>query len=185
MPFPFRAWSYLAISVALLGALGYFKLVEQGKKVQIPAIVIFVLVIIGLLLTSGYQKYTVNTAIWPNENFNSMDEVQPYLWMQDNLAKNTKVLSYCGDWLDVTGYDKLQEGWIIPIRDFRKSVINMTVSDVSSFMKQFDYSYIIVDIQCAKKYNITFANERLTEIGSSGLFTPVQGFQTGHIFKVN
>ena len=79
----------------------------------------------------------------------------------------------------------MQEGWIIPIRDFRKSVINMTVSDVSSFMKQFDYSYIIVDIQCAKKYNITFANERLTEIGSSGLFTPVQGFQTGHIFKVN
>lgn len=183
MPYPFRAWSYLAIPVAIIGSLGYFKLVEWAKKIQIPHLLIFIVIFSGLLLTSGYQKYTVNTAIWNNENFYSLDEVQPYLWMKDNLPKNTKVLSYCGDWLDVLSYDKLQEGWKPEISAFYNNVVNMTTQDVVSFMKTNEYNYLIVDAQCVKKYNATFANERLQEAIATGMFEPAYDSQVGVILK--
>ncbi|MBT4541079.1 phospholipid carrier-dependent glycosyltransferase [Candidatus Woesearchaeota archaeon] len=186
MPYAFRAWSYLAIPVALLGAFGYFSLLKIGKKIKIPVFLIFVIIISGLFLTTGYQKYTVNTAMWGNENFGSMEEVQLYQWMQNNLPKNTKVMSYCGDWLDVTGYDKLQEGWIPEIEQFRKNVAGMDANDVHTFLKSNQYEYLIIDTQCLKKpYNSTFANERIQQLMSSGLFNPVQGTQTGQLLRTN
>lgn len=186
MPYPFRAWSYLAIPVAIIGSFGYIALARLSRKIKLPVIIMLLIVFIGLLLTSGYQKYTVNTSIWSSENFygpNAFEEVKPFLWMKDNLQKDTKVLSYCGDWLDVLGFDKLQEGWLPEIGNFNKDVINMSVEDVASFMSKYEYSYLIVDVQCLKNYNITFTNERLQDIATSGKFEIVYNSPTGNILR--
>jgi len=187
MPYPFRAWAYLAIPVAIVGSLGYFAIIKAGKKIKIPALIILIIIIFGLLLTTGYQKYTVNTAVWQGENFYSQapfEEVKPFLWMQNNLKKDTKMLSYCGDWLDVMGFDKMQEGWIPEVREFNKATLDMSVDDVVLFMKEYEYDYLIIDLECVKKYNVTYTNERMNDIGSSGKFQVAHQEQTGTIFKI-
>jgi hypothetical protein len=183
MPYPFRAWSFLAIPVSILGAYGYFKLTKMGNKIKIPTLLIFIIIISGLFLTTGYQKYTVNTAIWPNENFYSIEETEPYVWMQDNLPKNTKVMSYCGDAHDVTGYDMVQENWFSELSKFYKHTAETSIDNVYSFMNKWDYDYIVVDVQCVKKHNETFTNEKLEGFMAYGKFTPIHQSQVGFIFK--
>src|SRR3989344_5712200 len=61
----FRVWMLLAIPVALIATEGVYSAAALAKKFKIPAIAIFSLLIVGMVLTSGYQKYQLNTEAWP------------------------------------------------------------------------------------------------------------------------
>jgi hypothetical protein len=185
MPYPFRAWSFLAIPVSILGAYGYFKLTKMGNKIKIPTLLIFIIIISGLFLTTGYQKYTVNTATWPNENFFSIEEAEPYIWMQDNFPRYTKVISLCGDALDVNGYDMLQVFWDKELIDFHTNVDKLSTTQIYDFIERKDHDYLIIDTQCLRRYNESFTNAKLNEFMSTNLFTLVHNTQTGFIFKKN
>lgn len=184
VPFPFRAWTFLAIPVCILGGYGFFILLDLIKKINFPKILFIIIVIIGLLLTSGYQKYTLNTAIWPNEHFYSFDEVQPYLWIQNNLPKNTLVTAMCGDASKLIGYDMLDLEWIREIRDFKKDMINKTAEEIYTFLKDHNYKYLTVDAKCARDYSADIANAAINNVGKSGRFEQVYSNPTGFVFRL-
>ncbi|MBT4824996.1 hypothetical protein HN695_01965 [Candidatus Woesearchaeota archaeon] len=185
LPFPFRAWSFLAIPVAIISGFGYLALVKFGKKIKIPALIIFIVIIIGLLSTTAYQKYTVNTAYWPNQFFYSLDEVQPYLWLNDNVPANTLVTALCGDASKVMAYNMLDKDWESDVREFKKDMILRSGGEIHSFLKSKGYEYLVVDIQCVRKYNESLANEKIQALVSqTSLFTPVHITPTGSIIKI-
>ena len=170
---PFRAWMLLAIPVCILATEGAFFLMNFAKKLGVSKIVVLILIVTGVLFTSTYQKYTVNTAIWPPGGFwGSMEELQGYIWMKDNLPPNTKVFSFVRDAGPIIGMDKFTCYWCEDMREFREIAVNESVSDINSFLKSRDYRYLIIGSRFAKKYGVNETNEKLNELLSSGMFKP-------------
>jgi hypothetical protein len=186
LPFPFRAWSFLAIPVAIMAGFGYLALVKFGKKIKIPALIIFLIIFAGLLGTSAYQKYSVNTAYWPNEFFYSVDEVQPYLWLEENIPSNTLVTAMCGDPAKTMGYGMLDKEWVREIKEYKADMILKPTTEIHAFLKNQGYEYLVVDIQCVRKYNMTVTNEKIEDmVNKEKLFAPVHVTPVGSILKLS
>ena len=167
---PFRAWMLLAIPVCILAAEGAFFLIEFLSKAGISKIIVLLLIITGVLFTSTYQKYTVNTAQWPPGGFwTSMEELQGYLWLKDNLPPNTKVFSFVHSSV-IIGMDKFICHWCEDITSFQKEGVNESASDTHSFLKSKNYEYLVIEGKFAQKYGINETNEKLNGLLSSGLF---------------
>ena len=169
---PFRAWMLLAIPVCILAADGAFFLMESLKKIGISKIIVLFLLIVGILFTSTYQKYTVNTAQWPPGGFwTSNEEIQGYLWLREGLPPDTKVFSFVHG-STIIGMDKFICSWCEDIRTFQKEGVNESASETHSFLKSKDYDYLIIEGKFAQKQGINETNIKLNELLSSGLFKP-------------
>ncbi len=186
--YAFRFWMLFAIPVSILASLGLEFLIQISKKIKISSSIIVIIIIIGILMTSGYQRYKVNTAIWPFQDFTSMDEMQGYLWLK-NLPVNTKVLPLCFRDFSVIGLDKMSYRWEPAIREFKDASINKTTGQMHTFLKRWGYEYIVIDAHCIKKFGENETNAKLQEIASSPYFQivyPTQETQPkgAFIFKV-
>jgi len=169
---PFRAWSVLAIPLAILAGEGLWFLMNLSKGLM-PKFIVISLVVIGVIATSGYQKYTVNTAQWPPGAFwTSGEELKGYLWLKDNINSNTKVFTFINDGI-LIGMDKFICFWCDDIKSFKNTAINQSASEISSFLRARGYKYLIVDGQFARKYGINETNYKVNELLNSGLFKPV------------
>jgi len=171
----FRFWSVFAIPLSIISAEGLFFLMSISKKIRIDKIFILLIVIIGILATSSYQKYTVNTAMWPpGVLWSSMDELQGYIALK-SLPYNTKIFPFCkeGD-KKVVGFDKFYCLWCNDEIDFRKTAFNKTAQQTSSFLKNRNYEYAVIDGKCAQEFGVNETNAKLQELSLSGLFQPVQ-----------
>ena len=144
-------------------------LIKIAKKIKISSSIVVIIIIIGILMTSGYQKYKVNTAIWPFQDFTSMDEMQSYLWLK-NLPIDTKVLPLCFRDFSVIGMDKLSYRWEPAIRKFKDDSINKTPEQIHSFLKKWGYEYIVIDVHCIEKFGQNETDEKLKEIATSPYF---------------
>lgn len=190
--FTFRFWLLLAIPVSLLAALGAERLIDAGKKIKLrPQIIIFI-IIIGIILTAGYQKYSVNTAMWPpGAAWTSAEELQGYVWLTA-LPPNTKVFEYSTTDQFAIGFDKYSCSWCPEIAEFREDLLNKNVDYLHSFLKDNKYEYILFSglsyTQLSVKFNDTAVknqiNKLLIDIPASSKF--VIAHQTGGmvLFKV-
>lgn len=170
---PFRAWSVLVIPLAILTSEGLWFLMNSLKSFMIPKYLVIAIIIIGVILTSAYQKYTVNTAQWPPGAFwTSGEELQGYLWLKDNVEPNTKIFTFINDG-PVIGMDKFICNWCEDIKDFKKTGINKTPFEVSTFLKTRNYKYVIIDGQFAEKYGVNETNSKVNGLVNSGLFKPI------------
>jgi len=167
--FGFRFWMLFAIPVAILASEGLEFLIKIAKKIKISSSIVVIIIIIGILLTSGYQKYTVNTAIWPFQDFTSMEEMQSYLWLK-NLPIDIKVLPLCFNDFSVIGLDKMSYAWETSVIKFKDESINKTPADINSFLKRWGYEYIIIDAHCIEKFGQNETNAKLQEIATSPLY---------------
>jgi len=182
---PFRAWMLLAIPVCILAAEGAVFLMDFAKRLGLGKAVVLLLIIIGVLFTSTYQKYTVNTAIWPPGGFwTSNEEIQGYLWLKENLPPDTKVFSFVRDGGPLIGMDKFTCYWCEDIMEFKKTAVNKSASDLNTFLKSKDYDYVIIGGRFAKKYGINETNSKVQGFMQSGLFNPVFQNQGTIIFKI-
>jgi len=185
----FRFWMLFAIPVSILASLGLEFLIKIAKKIKISSSLVVIVIIIGILSTSGYQKYTVNTAIWPFQDFSSMDEMQSYLWLK-NIPIDTKVLPLCFNDFSVIGLDKMSYAWEPSVIKFKDESINKTPEQIHSFLKKWSYEYIIIDAHCIEKFGQNETNAKLQEIATSPLYFqiayPTQETQPkgAFIFKV-
>jgi hypothetical protein len=167
---PFRAWMLLAVPVCILAAEGAFFLAGIARKAGIGTAITLFLLVCGILLTSAYQKYAVNTAQWgPGGFWTSAEEIKGYLWMKGNLPPNTKVFTFTSDGA-VIGMDKFTCQWCDEVREFKKKGINASASETNAFLKRNSYKYLIIGGQFARKYGVNETNEKLDELLSSGLF---------------
>ena len=187
--FTFRFWAFLAIPICILTSEGLEFLIKIARKIKISSSIVVIIVVIGVLLTSGYQKYTVNTAIWPFQDFTSMEEMQSYLWLK-NLPIDTRVLPLCFNDFSVIGLDKMSYRWEPAVRNFKDEAINKTSADINSFLKRWGYEYIVIDAHCIEKFGQNETNAKLQEIATSPLYFqiayPTQETQPkgAFIFKV-
>ena len=176
---PFRAWMILAIPVSLLAAEGgAFLAGFLGTKGALRA-GLFLLLLAGVFFTSTYQKYTVNTAVWPPGAFwTSFDEVNGYVWMKDNLPPNTAVFTFVNNG-PVIGMDMYTCHWCDDVRSFQEGGFNASADETRAWLQQRSYSYLTIDGQTAKKFGAEAANTKVNELLSSNRFTVVhnnQGF---------
>ncbi len=189
---PFRTWMLLAIPVALMAAEASYLLMNIGKQAKIPKGIVLLLIITGVLLTSGYQKYSVNTAVWPTSG-SFMNQQEPFeygAWFQ-SIPPNTKVFLYTPRDKLVIGYGGFSCLWCPEVLDFRKDLLNKNVQELYSFLQQQGYQYLILNGAMDRKYALGTYGENTTnellpqrynEISNSGLFTPI--FQRENRFVV-
>jgi len=174
-----------AIPVSIITAEGTFFIANLLKKYNISKIITFGAVIIGVLLTSGYQKYAVNTSMWPpGATWTSYDEVNGYLWLKE-LPVDTKVFAFTRERSDyIIGFDKFMCVWCKEDMDFQKKAMNESAADLHSWLKGRKYEYITIGGKEAMVFGINKTNEKVNEYVSSGLFQPVHQTQGVVVFKV-
>ena len=184
---PFRAWMLLAIPVCILAAEASLNLMDMAKKSagKIGMYMVLIVLLTGIYFTSTQQKIAVNTAIWPPGGFwTSSDEIGAYLWLRDNTEANAKAFAFVIDG-PVIGMDRFICFWCRDIKEFKRNGANKTADETHSFLKERDYSYLIIDGQYAKAFGAEEANAKVQELAQSGLFGPVFQNQGAVIFRLN
>ncbi len=170
---PFRAWMLLAIPTAILASYGLWFLISLLKNLSIPKSLVVAVIVIGVIFTSAYQKYALNTAIWPPGGFwTSNDEIKGYIWLKDNLPRETKVFTFSNDGI-VIGMDKFICSWCDEIVQFKKNGFNVTAEQTYSWLKSNGYGYILIDGQTAQRFGSNATNSKLQQLLASGRFAPV------------
>jgi hypothetical protein len=185
---PHRQWVYLTIFVVILSAYCFKILLSSLKdpKLRYGLIALFVM---GVILTSGYPKYVVQTSMWPQTEFLTPQEAIEASWLMDNLPYGTSVFQFCtisrAQDSQVIVYNKEAYPWDLEILNFRNEIFNKTLDEVYSFVKQKRFDYILYGITCLMHYEQAQVQEKLEELGASPRFVLVHGTNSMWVFKVN
>ena len=190
---PFRVWMLLAIPVALLAAEGFSFLKSFFSKSQLLKGFVIVGVILGLLVTSGYQKSTANTAIWPTSgSFVAPQEAFQYGQWFASLPDNTPVFLYSPRDKLTLGFGAFSCLWCQEVIDVRTGILQKEIPDLHSFLKKNEYQYLVINGRMDAKYlaktenETTLLQQRYDELLSSGLFTPAHQVEGSFVaLKVN
>ncbi len=190
---PFRVWMLLAITAALVSAEGLNFLISERKKITKWLIVLAVL--IGLIGTSGYQKYSFNTMAWPTSgSFASGQEVLEYAAWFGSIPLDSRVFLYSPRDKLTLGFGAFSCAWCQEVLDFRQRILDKDAVELHRFLKSQQYEYFLINGRMDSKYfNSDYGeeterrlNERYSQIIHSGLFTPVHQRENLFIvFKVN
>ncbi|MBI2658414.1 glycosyltransferase family 39 protein [Candidatus Woesearchaeota archaeon] len=192
---PFRAWMLLAIPVCIFAAEGAHGILELSKKCagRIGMYILLALLLTGIYFTSAQQKIAVNTATWPPGAFWSYaqdssgrvysPELQSYVWMRENLPKNSKVFTFANNG-PVIGMDMHTCHWCKDVIDYQEQGFKKNAQENYNWLKNNGYGYIIIDGQTAKKFGANESNAKIQELGQSGMFRPALQNQGAIIFKI-
>jgi len=183
---PFRAWMLLAIPVCILAAEGAYNLLRISKKStgKIGMYVVLVVLITGVYFTSTQQKIAVNTANWPPGAFwSSGEEIGAYVWMKDNLPKNSNIFTF-GNHDQVIGMDMFSCKWCDDVRGYEKIGFNETAQENYNWLRNKGYEYIIIDGRNARTFGTSEINTKVQDLIQSGLFTPTFQNNGAVIFRV-
>ena len=168
---PHRWWAILAIPLVLLCAEGFFSLGRISKRLKIPAILIYTIIILGLIWTSAIPKHAVQTSNWPpGVNWGSMDEVGGYISGMSSLPKGTKVFPLCSQEFKILAFDKIAEPWDQDYKDFKSEAFDMPAKKMNSWLKSRGYDYLTMDAYCLKYHDVNTTNDKFNELRGSQLF---------------
>ncbi len=182
---PHRWWSIIAIPVVLIAVEGFFALGKFSEKIKIHRFFVYAILILGIVWTSGYPKYVVETSMWPpGVSWGSMDELQGYVSFIKPLPYNTKVFPICSKDSKVLAFDKFAEPWDPEYVKFKASAFNTTAKSMSRWLKSRNYEYLVIDSYCLRIYNQNSTGDKLVEIGNSTYFSYVNGNNGMYLFKV-
>jgi len=165
----FRFWMLFAIPLSILVSEGMWFLMNLSEKIKISKIIVLAAVVIGILLTSGYQKYAVNTAMWgPGQGWSSNEELAGHMWLK-TLPVNTKLFNFLDDdW--TIGLDKYSCAWCNDVIEFRKGAINKPANELHSWMRNEGYEYTLLGEREARNFGINETIGKINEMLNSGLF---------------
>jgi len=188
--FAFRFWMLFALPFSILAAEGIWFIASLLSGFKIPKLASILVLILLVFLTSGRQKYDVNTAFWgPGQSWSTQDEISTYAGLMQ-LPPNTKVFSSYND-EKVIGFDMFSCAWCEDIIDFRKDLLKKNSSEIYSWLKQHEYEYVVYDASTLRLYDATYGNEtaqllnaQIQDIATSGRFTAVQQSQGAVIFHI-
>lgn len=185
MLMPHRWWAILAIPVALLCVEGFFTIGKIFEKFKIHRFIVYAVIVIGILITSGYPKYVVETSYWPpGVMWGSMEELQGYMSYVEPLPIDTKVFPICSPEFKVLAFDKLAEPWDPDYIDFKETAFNKSASQVSSWMRSRGYDFVTLDAYCVKEFGLNSTNEKLKEFGEDPAFQVVAQTNGFFMFRI-
>jgi len=180
----FRTWMLFAIPMCIISSEGLWFLTAKFRGAKILKYSVVGIFVVGIIFTSSYQKYTVNTAQWPPGGFwTSFEEIGGYVWLRDNIAPNTRVFTFVNHGA-VIGMDKNMCRWCEDEINFQKDGYGRSAEELSSWLKGKDYEYLIIDGGTVKRFGVNESNLKLQEMGSSGLFQMVHQSPGFFLFKV-
>ena len=192
---PFRTWMLFAIPVSILAAHGALNTSSVAKSLggRFAKWAVIALLLLGIFFTSTQQKIAVNTAVWPPGAFwtyaqdqtgrVSSPELEAYVWMKSNLPTNSNVFTFANNAI-VIGMDMYTCHWCEDVQKYKKTGFNQTAQESYNWLRSKDYKYLIIDSQTAKKFGVNETNNKITDIGSSGLYTQVFQNNGAIIFKI-
>lgn len=183
---PFRAWMVMAIPACILAAEGAYGISSAIKKSmgKIPLYLFIALLVAGIYFTSTQQKIDINTKTWPPGGFwKSGEELGAYVWMKDNLPKNSNVFTFWNN-APVIGMDMNTCHWCGGVQDYMKTGLNQSAAENHEWLMKNDYDYIIIDSQTADGLGQEKINAKAREMAESGLFEVAFQNPGAIIFKV-
>lgn len=182
---PFRAWMVLAIPVCILAAEGAFWLFDRTRKFSgnFGVYAVLIILLLGIYFTSTQQKIAVNTANWPPGAFwTSQEEIQAYLWMKENLPKDSKVFTFWNNG-PIIGMDMFACHWCKDVRDYMDNGFNQTANENYNWLKSKGYEYIIIDGQTVREFGQNESISKLQELAQLGSRQVFQN-QGAVVFKI-
>ena len=182
--FTFRLWTMLAFVLSIIVGYSFISILDAANKLGIPKIAVWIIFIALILFTSGIQKYTVNTAVWPPGGFwTSNEEIQGYILFKDNLPSETRVFTFSNNAV-IIGMDKYTCHWCDDVREFQKNGFNSSAGETYNWLKARKYEYIVIDGQTVRKFGINETNNKLQSMLLFGKFSPVRQTQGFVLLKV-
>jgi len=176
----------LAIPVCILAAEGANGLANLAKRSigNIGKYALIAILLTGIYFTSTQQKIAVNTADWPPGGFwTSGEELGTYVWIKDNLPKNSRVFTFVNNG-PVIGMDMYTCHWCFDVRDYQKNGFNETAQENYNWLKSKGYEYLIVDGQTAQRLGAEETNKKIQELAASGLFKMKLQNQGAVLFEI-
>jgi len=70
-----------------------------------------ILIVVLVLFTSFSQKYSINTTKWGDDRLIIPESIDLYVWMRDNLQKDSHVYPLCIRPEVMYGYDMNPKAW--------------------------------------------------------------------------
>ena len=146
----FRIWMLLAIPVSILSAKGLLMLIKASKEAKY---VVLIILVIAIIITSGYPKYEHNTnPNWPvgakwtyiQENGRIYSpELEGYIWIKNNMPINTRIFSYWHHTNMLYGMNMFPCTWCEEFREFKKDILFKDALKVHSWLVNNDYEYLV------------------------------------------
>jgi len=162
--FAFRFWMLLAIAIALFAPAALWFLLGFSRHPWVKWAIIGVAVV-SIGITSAYPKYKVNTAQWgPDGRWSSMQELQGYIWLKENLPPNTKIYPFSGEDSLLTGMDMFVCGWCQKELSLRNSLLNTTSEKLHGELKSLGYQYLLLDGMSFKTFPRMYGENTTTEL---------------------
>lgn len=175
--FAFRFWMFLAIPAALLSAYGLWSFSWFLKRVRLAKLLPFfvLLILAGVTFSSAYPKYSINTSFWSpgmlwsyNNSF-FLEEIQGFSELRD--MPKTKIFPMCREgFKKIIGNDQLSCAWCMDELEFQKQIIDKSPADISSFLKNRNYQWLVPEVSCLNTYSGEQLNAKINALLSSGMF---------------
>ncbi|HII71140.1 TPA: hypothetical protein HA265_00095 [Candidatus Woesearchaeota archaeon] len=170
---PYRWGAFMVIPAVLIAAYSW-NLLTSIKQLRKFGILLSFFLVIGLLLTSGYPKYKIQTSVWtPGGLWTSTQELQGYFSYLPSLPADTKIFPMCSNERKVIALDMFAEPWDPDYQAFKSRAFNSSPEEVSSWLLSRGYSYLVLDGVCVRKYGLNATNELISSFASSDLYTVV------------
>jgi len=177
MPFkmmPHRFWVFLALPVAMLAGIGTVWILDlvAARWKSLSGIVMAVIAI-GIIWSSAYPKYVVETSAWPpGAGWTSQEQVAGYVNLKEKLPANTKFFSFCGSEDYANGIDKFGYGWDKAVADYKMASINDSLENNYRFLKQYGYEYMVIDTSCLANNPPEAIQAKLDKLAADTRFVP-------------
>jgi hypothetical protein len=183
--FPHRFWPFLAIPLAIIVAEGLFIFyvsLADKKAIIIP---VLALIILGIMFTSAYPKYAVQTAQWPpGMQWSSTEELQGYFAIGQTLPKGSSIFTVCSDEEKAIGFDMYAPPLDVEIDKFKRELENKSVDDIYELSKKKNFEYLTVDGLCSNNIGVNKTNELLSELSNSSHFETLFSNKGVSLFRI-
>lgn len=206
---PNRNWAFLSISIVIfvgIGLLFFPSLFDTFIKAKYVKYIVLGIILVGIFFTSFWPKVLINTSQWAPHVFRDVDELKGYLWIKDNLPKNSFIFDFCGRDYKIMASDMMSPVWderlytlrYIPINknydwdekifeymnDTRLSpMMNLAPKDLSSSLSWLSIQYFIITSECSVKFGENETNKRITELMSN--FKIIYSSNSIVVFQLN
>lgn len=143
----FQFWMLFAVCTSIIVSGGFLFLIQSAKKIGIHQIIMALVLIIAIFLTSGYQKYQVNTVQWPPGGWlgPTPGSLINLLYLKEATPINTKVFIYDPLSFFSFGVDKFSCEWCEDTVKFRSEMANYSAEQKYSWLKSKGYEYVLFD----------------------------------------
>lgn len=184
---PNRNWAFLSISAVIFAAVGWLVLCNIRFKLKYLKYAILGALLVGIILTSFKPKVLINTSQWAPHVFEGREEAAGYLWIKDNLPKNSLIFDFCGKDYKIMASDMMSPVWNKRIYELRYSadqtkygwdermfehmndtansfMMNSTPEELHGSLARLNIKYIVISSECVRKFGENATNQRLAEL---------------------